>query len=58
MECGYTNRAIASIQATIEYNFLVPDSLVNASEEKRKEVFANFWNSGVPRFGDDGSCGG
>ncbi|RCN36916.1 hypothetical protein ANCCAN_17202 [Ancylostoma caninum] len=58
MESGYTNRAIASVQATIEYNFLVPDSLCGSSEQKKRDAFELFWNSGVPRFGDEGAKGG
>ncbi|KIH65339.1 hypothetical protein ANCDUO_04340 [Ancylostoma duodenale] len=64
MESGYTNRAIASVQATIEYNFLVPDSLSGSSEQKKeeqerrkKDAFEKFWNSGVPRFGDEEAKG-
>ncbi|EYB84709.1 hypothetical protein Y032_0311g2138 [Ancylostoma ceylanicum] len=57
MESGYSNRAIASVQATIEYNFLVPDSLNGSPEEKKREAFEKFWNSGVPRFGDEGARG-
>ncbi|KJH47958.1 hypothetical protein DICVIV_05934 [Dictyocaulus viviparus] len=52
MECGFTNRAVASVQATIEYNFQRPESLNVASEQEKMQAFSEFWNSGVPRFGD------
>ncbi|VDK45579.1 unnamed protein product [Cylicostephanus goldi] len=43
--------------ATFEYNFQVPETLRHASEDKKEEAFAAFWNSGVPRFGDEGAKG-
>ncbi|WKY06701.1 hypothetical protein Q1695_006688 [Nippostrongylus brasiliensis] len=52
MECGYTNRAVASVQACIEYYERRPHDLVNAPEKQLMEAFAKFWRSGVPRIGD------
>ncbi|KAK6046519.1 hypothetical protein COOONC_15976 [Cooperia oncophora] len=57
MERGFTNRAVASVQASVEYNLRAPASLVNAPEKQKLEAFAKFWNSGVPRFGDRQSRG-
>nr|CDJ93670.1 Protein of unknown function DUF1740 domain containing protein [Haemonchus contortus] len=57
MERGFTNRAVASVQASVEYNLRVPPSLVDASEERKLKAFEEFWNSGVPRFGDQESEG-
>uniref|UniRef100_A0A158QN19 Rab-GAP TBC domain-containing protein n=1 Tax=Haemonchus placei TaxID=6290 RepID=A0A158QN19_HAEPC len=35
----------------------LPPSLVDASEERKLKAFEEFWNSGVPRFGDQESEG-
>ncbi|PIO60040.1 hypothetical protein TELCIR_18480, partial [Teladorsagia circumcincta] len=43
--------------ASVEYNLRTPPSLANASEKQKLEAFEEFWNSGVPRFGDQHSEG-
>lgn len=58
-EIGYMEKAIAIWQAQIEFNCFVPDILIqqNSSFQEYQTFFEPFWDSGVPRFGEDGAQG-
>ncbi|KAK6997820.1 protein NRDE2 [Biomphalaria glabrata] len=49
---GYTERAISSFQALIEFNLFCPISLNLTTTKQRVEIFQTFWESGVTRFGE------
>ena len=54
---GYREKAIALFQATIELNLFSPNFPGSYSLEDRLATFEPFWESGVPRFGEDGALG-
>ena len=54
---GYRERSIALFQATIELNLFSPKFPGSYSLEDRLATFEPFWDSGVPRFGEDGALG-
>ncbi|EMR10552.1 hypothetical protein PNEG_01258 [Pneumocystis murina B123] len=57
-EAGYTENSIASIQALIEFNFFMPNNfLSNINDVNCLQDFEQFWDSEVPRFGEDGAKG-
>ncbi|XP_067680449.1 nuclear exosome regulator NRDE2-like [Haliotis asinina] len=56
-QVGYTERAVASYQALIEFNVFCPSSLTDTSTADRAGVFESFWDSSVPRFGEPGAAG-
>ena len=55
-EVGLTERALACYQALIEYNLCSP-SEISGDDKSQKEFFETFWDSGCPRFGEDGALG-
>lgn len=58
-QSGYHERAIAILQASIEFNLFQPQ-LFNISLNKQTEKlnsFADFWDSEVARFGEEGALG-
>ncbi|QSL65394.1 hypothetical protein MERGE_002704 [Pneumocystis wakefieldiae] len=57
-EAGYIENSIASIQALIEFNFFMPNNfLCNINNSNCLQDFEQFWDSEVPRFGEDGAKG-
>ncbi|GFS25542.1 protein NRDE2 homolog [Elysia marginata] len=54
---GYTERAVATFQALIEFNLHCPSSLNLSSTVDRAGQFEQFWDSSVPRFGEEGARG-
>jgi hypothetical protein len=54
-ESGYSELAIAIWQAVLEFNFFAP--LSSASYETKVSSFKIFWESEVPRIGEDGAFG-
>ncbi|KTW31513.1 hypothetical protein T552_00155 [Pneumocystis carinii B80] len=57
-EAGYIENSIASVQALIEFNFFMPDSfLCNVNNASCLQDFEEFWDSEVPRFGEDEAKG-
>lgn len=53
-QCGFTEKAIATFQALIEFNMFQPQSLPeNTTLEDLKTYFEPFWDSGAPRFGEE-----
>lgn len=56
---GHTEKAIANFQALVEFNFHCPDELKSLSVSLGDKIkyFEPFWDSGVPRFGEDGAKG-
>ncbi|RWS08655.1 protein NRDE2-like protein [Dinothrombium tinctorium] len=57
-QCGFSERALATWQALIEFNLYTPQSLdLNKPLSEWLEFFELFWDSGVPRFGENGSKG-
>ena len=60
-EAGYDELAIAAIQATIELNIFRPSSTHLPISEQTLETelshFEEFWDSEVPRFGEENARG-
>ena len=58
-QVGHTEKAIAAMQAMVEFNFFVPEELSRkmTNSKEKLEFFEPFWDSGVPRFGEDGAEG-
>ena len=54
-QSGYSELAIAIWQGVLEFNFFAPLSI--ASYEERVTSFKEFWESELPRIGEDGACG-
>ncbi|RUS78263.1 hypothetical protein EGW08_013979 [Elysia chlorotica] len=54
---GYTERAVATFQALIEFNLHCPSSLNLTSTRDRAVQFEKFWESSTPRFGEEGAKG-
>lgn len=54
-ESGYSELAVAIWQGVLEFNFFAPPSL--SSHKERVASFEEFWESEVPRIGDDDACG-
>ena len=54
-ESGYSELAIAIWQGVLEFNFFAPPS--STSFEARIASFKDFWESEVPRIGEDGARG-
>jgi hypothetical protein len=54
-ESGYSELAVAIWQALLEVNFCAPPKTL--SEVDKSELFREFWESEVPRIGEDGALG-
>lgn len=54
-QAGYQERAIAAMQAVVEFNFFQPRIL--DGDERKVQVFGDFWDSEVLRFGEEGARG-
>ncbi|EGS17708.1 uncharacterized protein CTHT_0070500 [Thermochaetoides thermophila DSM 1495] len=54
---GYTELAVAAWQAVLETVFNRPAGLINAARDAALDEFASFWESEVPRIGEDGAKG-
>ncbi|XP_005107028.1 nuclear exosome regulator NRDE2 [Aplysia californica] len=51
-QAGYTERAVCSFQALIEFNLFCPLSHNLSSTQQRTQGFEEFWESGTPKFGE------
>ncbi|KAL5008670.1 hypothetical protein ScPMuIL_014251 [Solemya velum] len=56
-QAGHSEKALATFQALIEFNFFCPPSLESSPHADRVAVFESFWDSGVPRSGEEGAIG-
>ncbi|TPX33051.1 hypothetical protein SeLEV6574_g08419, partial [Synchytrium endobioticum] len=56
-QSGYTERAIACFQAMLEMTCFPPEAVTNASFTQMMLSFEDFWESEVPRVGDEGAKG-
>ncbi|KAI1865577.1 hypothetical protein JX265_007900 [Neoarthrinium moseri] len=56
-DSGFGELAAAAWQATLELNFHRPQSLANVSKDSALSSFQGFWESEVPRIGDDSAQG-
>ena len=56
---GHTEKALANLQALIEFNFNCPDELdtPHISLKDKIEFFEPFWDSNVPRVGEQNARG-
>ncbi|TVY42146.1 Protein NRDE2-like protein [Lachnellula subtilissima] len=54
-EAGYSEFAVAIWQGLLEVNFCAPKQATSTGESVR--LFSDFWESEVPRIGDDGARG-
>ncbi|XP_035211983.1 nuclear exosome regulator NRDE2-like isoform X2 [Stegodyphus dumicola] len=55
--CGYSERAIATFQALIEFNFFCDPSTRLLSVSEKITCFEPFWDSGAARIGEDEAIG-
>ena len=58
-QAGQSEKAVASFQALIEFNLCCPPELdaQDLSAKARLEFFEAFWDSSVPRIGEEGARG-
>ncbi|KAI1505514.1 NRDE-2, necessary for RNA interference-domain-containing protein [Biscogniauxia marginata] len=56
-DAGYAELATAAWQATLELNFVRPTKFVNSTEGEALSNFQEFWESEVPRLGEDQAQG-
>jgi len=54
---GFTEKAVASCQALIEFNLFRPSALNLTPTEDSMAVFESFWDSGLARFGEPDAKG-
>jgi hypothetical protein len=54
-QSGYLEKAVAYFQTLIEFNYFCPENLVDYRMQMR--YFEGFWESEVPRFGDEVELG-
>jgi hypothetical protein len=53
-QAGYTERAVACLQALLEFNLFAP---ADVPQHRRLAAFGRFWESEAPRIGDVGAHG-
>ncbi|KAJ3012516.1 hypothetical protein HKX48_006248 [Thoreauomyces humboldtii] len=56
-QSGFIERAVALYQAMIEFNCFCPPAFTTQSYEQRMGMFEGFWDSELPRFGEEGALG-
>lgn len=56
-QAGYQEKAFAILQAAIEFNLFTPPDLVHSQFESKLDIFTEFWDSEVLRFGEEGAQG-
>ncbi|KAI8918519.1 NRDE-2, necessary for RNA interference-domain-containing protein [Powellomyces hirtus] len=56
-QSGFIERAIALYQAMIEFSCFCPPAFATQTYEQRVGMFESFWESEVPRFGEEGAVG-
>ncbi|KAK8783767.1 hypothetical protein V5799_009868 [Amblyomma americanum] len=56
-QCGLWERAVATFQALAELSMRCPPRLAEAPLEEALALLEPFWDSGAPRFGDEGARG-
>ncbi len=58
-QTGHSERGVACFQALIEFNLCCPGELLSTEVtfKEKAEFFEAFWDSGVPRFGEEGAAG-
>lgn len=59
ISCAHTPVVLANIQATFEYNFGLADveKRTSTNSKEREVRLEEFWESGLPRIGDEGAVG-
>lgn len=56
-QAGHSEKAVACYQALIEFNLCCPRELSEEHFKTRLEFFETYWDSGCPRFGEQGALG-
>jgi hypothetical protein len=56
-ESGYSELAVAVWQGLLEFNFFAPDFIASKEDKDKIAEFTEFWESEVPRVGEDGALG-
>eukprot|EP00118_Oscarella_pearsei_P007918 m.39800 g.39800 ORF g.39800 m.39800 type:complete len:1075 (+) comp32822_c0_seq3:5-3229(+) len=56
-QTGHSEKATACYQAQIEYNLFCPDEFSSMPAGGQRAFLETFWDSGVPRFGQQGAKG-
>ncbi|KAK5005724.1 hypothetical protein LTR28_007358 [Elasticomyces elasticus] len=56
-DSGYEELAVALWQAMLEFHLFRPPNLDNASKQLLLDSFEQFWDSEVPRLGENGASG-
>ncbi|KXN83909.1 hypothetical protein AN958_00989, partial [Leucoagaricus sp. SymC.cos] len=56
-DAGFTEKATAMFQAQAEMTFKYPESLRNVASEERFSELEGFWESELPRIGEEGAEG-
>ncbi|KAI9342758.1 NRDE-2, necessary for RNA interference-domain-containing protein [Zopfochytrium polystomum] len=55
LQAGQVERAIALSQAMVEFSCFCPPAFAHQSFDVRLNLFEIFWESGCPRFGEEGA---
>ena len=56
-QAGHMEKAAALYQASLELNLFCPSVLATAATKDKLEFLEAFWDSGVPRVGENGASG-
>ena len=56
-QAGHSEKAVACYQALVEFNLCCPHELSQEQFKTRLEFFETYWDSGCPRFGEQGTLG-
>uniref|UniRef100_A0A8C5R346 NRDE-2, necessary for RNA interference, domain containing n=1 Tax=Leptobrachium leishanense TaxID=445787 RepID=A0A8C5R346_9ANUR len=56
-QTGHTEKSVSMFQALIDFTFYKPDSVRDMSTKEQVQFFEPFWDSGEPRFGENGAKG-
>lgn len=54
-EAGFEEKAVAGLQAMLEFNLFEPDSVKNSPLAEKRIFFEIYWAGNVPRFGEKGA---
>eukprot|EP00803_Ostreobium_quekettii_P002454 evm.model.scf_886.2 EVM.evm.TU.scf_886.2 scf_886:10633-23874(-) len=57
LQAGYTEHAVAKVQAMFEFQFFSPGLPSQHSDSHAIHLFESFWKSGAPRVGEVGGMG-
>lgn len=57
IQAGHVHQAITMVQAILEFNCFVPQTVKSHIRNEKLKAFEDFWHSAVPRIGSDKAQG-